>query len=119
LRANRAISLDALRRLAQAANLPIAKKASRIDVIDALLRPPSTRITRSVEDLATHSENEIADYLQQTECTKGELMLFLDAADIPYEGGRSRSQLIADAAREISRIGLYQRISGKRTGSSA
>lgn len=113
LRASKVIGIDTLRRIAEQRGHALPKRATRADLIDLLVGLGEARITRSIDDLSTRSEEEIARFFADSGCSRGELVLYLNAAGIPHDGSRSKTQLIADAAREISRIGVYQRISSK------
>lgn len=109
LRASTTVSMKDLR-TASAASLPAS--ATRAEVVDAILAPHDKRITRSLEELQKLTEAEVIDYLRSSRCSEAELMLFLDRAKIPYPRGLSRSRLIAEAARQISRLGLFDHIAG-------
>jgi hypothetical protein len=112
LRATTLASTDALRQLAKTKGLYVSAKTGRHELIDTLVAPDAHRIQRPISELAQLSEVQIAGYLTKANCTSLELMRYMDVANVPYDKGLTRKALIGHAAREISRLGVFQRISG-------
>lgn len=118
LRESKSIALDELREFAKTLKLPIAVNAKRSDLAAMIVARFGSRIGKTLGELKSLSQEEIEAYLRDTNCSKEELVLFLEDAKLPHRRSATRPQLIVDAAQQISGLGLYQRISGTTEGTS-
>lgn len=110
LRSSKTIDVGQLRVLAQSLALPLGDSAPRAELIGMLLAPFDLRIRRSLDDLKRLSAGDIAKYFRESGCSREELLLFMHQEQIPVRRGTTKSQLILEAANQISGLGLYQRI---------
>lgn len=98
--------------LVKARRLEPPRKPTRVELIELLLGGYEHRISQTAAEFSALPESAIAKELNDSGCSRGELMNFLQRAGIPFAGGLSKKQLIDEAAHALSRLGVYQRISG-------
>ena len=70
---------------------------------------PITRIDKSPDDMLKLTEAEIRQYFNDRMVSNAEIKALLEQLDIA-PAGRSRGRLAEFAAREISELGVYQRV---------
>jgi hypothetical protein len=105
---------DLERMLATTGQKARSRKPTREELVKALISAYDKRINKTIDELRGLSEEAIRNYLQDTNCSTEELMSLLEREKLPYRKGLSRSQLIQAAARQISSLGVYQRIADAR-----
>jgi len=95
-------------------NLPVDKKTKRGEVINELVHRKSLRIEKTKEELQSMSYADLKTYFAERKVSKTELLCLL--ADFDIKPGSEAKKSLADfAAREITDIGMYQRVAkGKR-----
>jgi len=112
LRASATVTLEDLRSANAKAGGSFTDSTKRTEIIDALLASFENHLTASLDALQKLSLSEIQDYFRKSRCSMAELELFLGRAKIPFRRGLTKPQLIADAARQIRGMGLYDHIAG-------
>lgn len=112
LRADKSTTLEDLVAILRAGEATLPRRPARPEVIELIVASFEHAIGRPFSELAGMPADGVAAYLEGTGCSRGELMLYLDRAKIPYSGGESRRELIKEAAVGISRLGVFQRIAG-------
>jgi hypothetical protein len=112
LRADKSTTLEDLIAIVGAGEATLPRRPTKPELIELAVASFEHAIDRPLSDLAGMPADGVAAYLEATGCSRGELMLYLDRAKIPYSGGESRRGLIKEAATGISRLGIFQRIAG-------
>jgi hypothetical protein len=95
--------------LAKAKGLPLSPKPTREEVAHELVYSLSKRIDRSVESLLKMNLDEIKEYFKQVKPSRTEILSLLSELGVSVSSEASRN-LYSFAAREISDLGMYQRV---------
>jgi hypothetical protein len=103
------LSLADLVDMARARGLPLAPKPTRDEIANELAYEGVRKIDRSPDDLVHMSPTELASYLEKKRPTLKELLSILSGLGI-RPGSEDRKHLLRFAAREISEIGMFQRV---------
>ena len=87
----------------------VDKKAKRSDIIIELVNGESVRIDKTIDELLKLNGSDLGNYFRSRKVSRTELMQLLLEFDIrptPAE----KVNLVEFAAREISDVGMYQRV---------
>jgi hypothetical protein len=103
------LSLKDLVDLARQRKLPLSPKPTREEVSNELAFATVKKIEPSVEKLLTMDQVEIANYLKKTKPSRSEVIGILIGLGIQV-GSEANKSLYAFAAREVSDMGMYQRV---------
>lgn len=89
--------------------LTVEERVKRSDIIVELVNGSVSRIDKSTEELLEMSRADLKSYFSDKKVSRAELLKLLFELDIrPMPGGRV--SLVDFAAREISDVGMYQRV---------
>ncbi|MZI82913.1 hypothetical protein GT646_18905 [Clostridium butyricum] len=105
------LTVNELKNVADQYGLKYKSKITRNDLINLIILKFDKRIDKSFEELMDMRAPEIAEYLDNTNCTREEIMELLNDNNIPFKKSLSRIGLIHYVADEISNIGVFKRIS--------
>ena len=94
-----------------------ATKVKRLDLIHTLVNLTRKRLTKSTEELMEMDAESLKSYFHEVKASRAELLDILLALDI-RPGSAAKKSLAEYAAREISDIGMYRRISKGGAGRS-
>lgn len=87
----------------------VERKTKRGDIIVDLVNRNSTRIDKTTGELLAMSYDELCNYFRSRRVSRTELLKLLLQFDI-CPAPRDRANLMDFAAREISDVGMYQRV---------
>lgn len=104
-----ALSLVELVDLAKARDLPMAPKPTRDEIANELAYEGVQKIDKKPDDLVHMPQAELASYLEKKRPTTKELLSILSNLGI-RPGSEDRKHLLRFAVREISEIGMFQRV---------
>ncbi len=111
------ITIDALRKMAEALNLNLPEKITRQQLIDELVKVGSRRIDKSIDELFSMEHGALLDYFEHIEVEPAELLDLLKELDLTPRRREGRRSLLEFAARELSETGRFMRIAGKSENS--
>jgi hypothetical protein len=106
---NSELSLQELIAAARARGLPLSPKPTREEVAHELSYSSSKRIGRSTEQLLGMNVDELAKYFQQVKPSRSEVIQLLTDLGVTVSSESSKI-LFKFAARELSDLGMYQRV---------
>lgn len=110
------ISVSELYDIAVHYGLTVEKKMRRSDIIIDLVNRDVVRIDKTTEDLLAMSHDDLRKYLKGKKVSRTELLKLLSHFDI-RPGREANINLVDFVAREISDLGMYQRVAkGTRGG---
>lgn len=95
--------------LAQSTNVSLPSKPTRAQTIAAIVEPFAKRVDRPINELMNMDLESLRAYLQGVRPSRKELLRLLSEVDIRAPG-KMKGSLLDFAAREISDIGMYQRV---------
>jgi hypothetical protein len=108
------LSLKELVDLAKQRKLPLSPKPTREEVSNELAFATVKKIEPSVEELLSMDQVEIANYFKKAKPSRAEVISVLIGLGIQV-GSEASKSLYAFAAREVSDMGMYQRVArGKK-----
>lgn len=111
------LTLKELVELAKERGFPLPSKPTREEVCNELAYAGAKKIDVPVEKLLGMDEVELAKYFKQARPSRFELTGVLGDLGI-HIGSEARRSLYAFAAREMSDLGMYQRVArGKKQSS--
>lgn len=111
------ITIDSLRKMAEALKLDLPEKMSRQQLIDELVKVGSRRIDKSLDELFSMEHEALLDYFERIEVEPAELLDILKELDLTPRRRDGRKSLLEFAARELSETGRFMRIAGKSESS--
>jgi hypothetical protein len=117
---NSKLTLKDLVQLARSRNLLLSAKPTREETINELVYTEATRIDKKPEELLLMDANALLGYLKERKPSRREITNLLNQFGI-QPSSEARKSLLTFAAREISEIGMYQRVAHgvrSRTGSN-
>ncbi len=89
--------------------LMVERRTRRHDIIIDLINRNSIKIDKTTDELLAMSRDDLGDYFKSRKVSQTELLRLLSQFDIsPAPGDKAR--LVDFAAREISDVGMYQRV---------
>jgi len=103
------LTVAVLRELASSAELSLPKKLGRSKLIAAIIDAHDRKIDRTVNELLAMDQDRLGTYLRDVSPSRRELMRLLAEIDI-RPPGKTRGNLLDFVVREISDIGMYQRV---------
>ena len=107
------ITVSELYELGVRYGLAVDKKTKRSDIIVDLVHCNSVRIDKSTDELLAMNRDELNDYFGTRKVSRTELLKLLSQLDIRPTAG-DKTNLADFAAREISDVGMYQRVAKGR-----
>jgi hypothetical protein len=111
------ISLKELIDLAKKRKLPLSPKPTREEVSNELVFANVKKIELSAERFLSMDQAEIVKYLKQVKPSRSEVIGMLESLGV-HVGSEASKSLYAFVAREVSDMGMYQRVArGKNTPS--
>lgn len=111
------ITIDSLRKMAEAFKLNLPEKITRQQLIDELVRVGSRRIDKSIDELFSMENEALLNYFESIEVETAELLDILKELDLTPRRREGRRSLLEFAARELSETGRFMRIAGKSESS--
>lgn len=103
------VTVSQLRELADRRGLAVNRQSKRSDIIVDLVNGRVCRIDKKPEELMEMSHADLKNYFSDRKVSQVELLKVLKELEIPpMLGGKER--LMDFAAREISDVGMYQRV---------
>lgn len=108
------LTVAVFRKMAVEANLSLPSKLTRSQLIEAIVDVYDKRITKTIEELVEMNQVMLLEYLQNVQPSRRELLKLLSEIDI-RPPGKGSGNLLEFIAREISDIGIYQRVAKGHT----
>ena len=110
------ITASELYDIASNSGLAVEKKMRRSDIINELVNRNIVRIGKTTEELLAMSEDDLRKYFEDKKVSTTELLNLLAQFQI-RPGGKAKIKLVDFVAREVSDLGMYQRVAkGTRRG---
>ncbi len=110
------LTVSELFELASHYGLSVEKKMRRSDIINELINWKFVRIDKTTEELLAMGHDDLKRYFENTKVSRTELLNLLSQFDI-QPGSEAKKNLLDFVAREISDLGMYERVAkGKRHG---
>jgi hypothetical protein len=103
------LSLHELIDIARAKGLPLSPKPSRKEVVNELIYYESIKIEKSIDDLLAMSSDALVEYFDEINPSRSEIASLLASLGVTV-GSEANRHLFKFAAREISDLGMYQRV---------
>ena len=103
------VTVSELYEMAVRCGLAVEKRTKRGDIIVDLVYRNSIRIDRTTDELLTMNREDLSKYFRGKKVSRTELMNLLLQFDI-RPSPSDKVNLVDFAAREISDIGMYQRV---------
>ncbi len=103
------VTVSELCEMAARRGLSLEKRARRGDIIVDLVHRIPVRIDRTTDELLKMSRDDLGSYFRSRKVSRTELVDLLSQFDIRSSPG-DRVSLVDLAAREISDVGMYQRV---------
>lgn len=111
------MTIDSLRKMAEALKIDLPDKLTRQQLIDELLKVASRRIDKSIDELFSMEQETLLDYFERIEVEPAEILDILKELDLTPRRREGRRSLLEFAARELSETGRFMRIAGKSDSS--
>lgn len=89
--------------------LAVEKRTKRGDIIIDLVHRNAIRINKTTDELLTMNSDDLSRYFRSRKVSRTELLNLLSQFDIRPSSG-DKVNLVDFAAREISDVGMYQRV---------
>ena len=93
----------------------VDKKMRRSDIINELINREFVRIEKSIEELLAMDYGHLKKYFGDKKVSRTELLKLLSEFDI-RPGSEAKKNLVEFVAREISDLGMYERVAKGRRG---
>lgn len=103
------LTVSELFELASHHGLAVEKKMRRSDIINELVNRNFVTVDKATEELLAMDHERLKKYLVQKRTSRTELLSLLSQFDI-QPGSEARKTLLDFVAREISDLGMYQRV---------
>ena len=104
-----------LLKVAAESGISIDRRTKRGDIIDELVNRNVVRLEKSPKDLLAMTYEDLRAYFADRRVSRTELINLLSHLDVRV-GSDERRNLIDFAAREISELGMYERVAkGRKT----
>lgn len=110
LKKSNKLTVNELKNVANKYGIKYKSKITRNDLINLIMLKFDKKIDKSFEELMDMKATEISVYLDDTNCTREEIMQLLNDNNIPFKKSLSRIALIHYVADEISSMGIFKRI---------
>ena len=110
------LTVSELFELASPHSSNVDKKMKRNEVINELINQKNVRIGKHMDELLAMDQISLKKYFEEQKVSRTELLNLLSKIDI-RPGSNDKKNLTNFAAREISDLGMYQRVAkGTRGG---
>lgn len=110
------VTVPELCELASTHSSNVDKKMKRNEVINELINRKYVRIEKHMDELLAMDQNGLKKYIEEQKVSRTELLNLLSKFGI-RPGSDDKKNLVNFAAREISDLGMYQRVAkGTRGG---
>lgn len=110
------LTVSDLYELASRYGFAVDKKMRRNDLINELINGKFVRIGRTTEELLAMDYEGLKKYFSDNKVSRSELLKLLSEFDI-HPASEARKNLADFVAREISDLGMYERVAkGRRSG---
>jgi len=103
------VTVSELYEIAIRLGLAVERRTKRSEIIVDIVNRNSTRIEKTTEELLAMSRDELCDYFRNRKVSRTELLKLLSQFDI-LPASSDRVSIADFAAREISDVGMYQRV---------
>ena len=103
------ITVSELYEVAVRCGLAVEKRTKRGDIIVDLVHRNSIRIDKTTDELLTMNRDDLSSYFRSRKVSRTELLKLLSQFDIRPDPS-DKVNLVDFAAREISDVGMYQRV---------
>ena len=110
------VTVAELYEMAVRRGMTVEKRTKRGDIILDLVNRNATRINKTTEELLAMNRDGLNSYFRSRKVSRTELLKLLSQFDICPTPG-DKVNLIDFAAREISDVGMYQRVARGARGS--
>lgn len=109
------LTVAELTALAAQCGLAVEKRMRRSDIVNEIVNHRMRRIDKEPDELLMMSHDDLRDYFEKRRVSTTELLSLLIGFNIrPH--GEAKNNLTEFAAREISDLGMYERVArGKRS----
>jgi len=107
------MTIESLRKMADALRLDLPEKTTRQQLIDELVKVASRRIDKSIDELFSMEQESLLEYFEQIEVEPAELLDILKELNLTPRRKEGRRSVLEFAARELSETGRFMRIAGK------
>ena len=111
------MTIESLRKMANALKLAMPEKTTRQQLIDELVKVASRRIDKSIDELFSMEQEELLQYFESMDVEPAELLDLLKEMNLTPRRKEGRRSVIEFAARELSETGRFMRIAGKSDNS--
>lgn len=112
------ITVSELYEIAQTCGLNPERRVKRAEIIIDLVNRDSVRIDKTTDELLSMNYDELKAYLTEQKVSRTELLSILSKFNI-RPSKESKIGLVDFVAREISDLGMYQRVAKGANGSRA
>jgi hypothetical protein len=103
------LSVAELRTMAEGRGLRVSAKARRTMIVDQILMFVDQKINKSLDEMLAMSLEELLAYFERVRPSRTELLELLERLDF-HPGSEAQRGLYKYAARQISEVGLFQRV---------
>jgi hypothetical protein len=104
------LSLAELVAFARSKGFPVSPKPTRVELAHELAYSTVQRIDRPIKLLLEMNAADLSAYFKETRPTRAELVRILDELGVSISSEANKN-LVSFAAREISDLGMYERVS--------
>lgn len=109
------LTISDLYELASHYSLHVETKMKRSDIIIELINRNFVRIDKTIEELLAMNYEHLKKYLKDKKISRTELLNLLSQFDI-HPRSEAKKNLLDFVAREISDLGMYERVAKGRRG---
>ena len=103
------VTVSELCEMAVRGGITVEKRTKRGDIIVDLVHRNSIRIDKTTDELLTMNRDDLSRYFRSRKVSRTEILKLLSQFDIRPSPG-DKVNLVDFAAREISDVGMYQRV---------
>ena len=103
------VTVSELYEMAVRCGFAVEKRTKRGDIIVDLVHRNSIRIDKTTDELLTMNRDDLSSYFRSKKVSRTELLKLLSQFDI-RPAPSDKVNLVDFAAREISDVGMYQRV---------
>jgi hypothetical protein len=103
------LSVQELSKIAKQKKLPISQKPSKDEIANELVYHNIKKIQKRTDELVSMSAEELSSYLRNRRPSRTGIIQILASLGITV-GSEASKRLVEFAVREISDLGMYQRV---------
>lgn len=107
------LTIEDLCKLASRYGVSVEQKMRRTDIINEIINGKLVRIDKTIDELLAMDHGNLKELLENRKVSRTELLSLLTEFDI-YPGSEAKKNLVEFAAREISDLGMYERVAKGR-----